>query len=58
MDLPIPLWWLEFDDKLRESKAVEESVSKSKVRAGFSSAEWDDAKRRHREKMNGRYSGR
>lgn len=51
MELPIPLWWLEFDQQLRENKAVEKVQGEAPGLGGFSKREWDEARKRHREKL-------
>jgi len=51
MDLPIPLWWLEFDAKLKEQKALKEAAGGKSSNTGFSSADWAEARRKHSEKM-------
>jgi hypothetical protein len=38
-------WWLEFDSRLAAQKRV------TKGAGGFTSAEWDAARRKHREKV-------
>jgi hypothetical protein len=38
-------WWLEFDSRLAAQKRV------SKGAGGFTAAEWDEARRKHREKV-------
>lgn len=39
-------WWAEFDTKYLAQKRLD------KKGGGFSAAEWDDARRRHKAKMN------
>lgn len=53
LDLPIPLWWLEFDEHMRQNKLMEESLNPSPVqrKSGMSSKEWAEARKRHKEKQ-------
>lgn len=43
-------WW-EFDSHAKEAEGLKQY---KKDAGGFSAAEWEDARRRHTEKMNGR----
>jgi hypothetical protein len=53
MDLPIPMWWLEFDQKVRESRELEQATKTNPARqkSGLSSSDWIKAHRRHKERM-------
>jgi len=53
MDLPIPMWWLEFDQKVREDRELKQATKTNPARqkSGLSSAEWADAHKRHRARM-------
>jgi hypothetical protein len=44
-------WWWEADSKIAVSKRLKKGPS------GFSEAEWEDARRRHREKMKAKADG-
>lgn len=44
-------WWWEADSKIAVSKKVKQGAS------GFSETDWDDARRRHREKMKAKANG-
>lgn len=55
--LPVSDWWMEFDAKVIEHRRMQEisgGGGKGKAGGGFSSAEWDKARKLHKEKMNGR----
>jgi len=55
--LPIYDWWVEFDAKVVEQRRMQEIADgggKAKSGGGFSKAEWDKARRLHKEKMNDR----
>ena len=54
--LPVFDWWAELDAKIIEWRMVDEIAGggKTKSGGGFSRAEWDKARRLHREKMNDR----
>lgn len=54
LDLPIPMWWLELNEKLRVQKLIEEERDKSTPGlGGFSRADWKKARNEHRKKRNG-----
>lgn len=55
MDLPIPMWWLEFDENFRANKEIENASSPGF--AGYSNSEWDKAIKAHREKMRKKDAG-
>mgnify|MGYP003423909385 FL=1 len=44
-------WWAEFDAKMAESERIEEIASGTQKSGGFSSREWAEARRKHKEKM-------
>lgn len=44
-------WWAEFDAKMAESERIEEITSGTQKSGGFSSREWAEARRKHKEKM-------
>lgn len=46
-------WWWEFAARQEESKQLTDMSSRP---TKFSGPEWDEARRRHREKMNGKSS--
>jgi len=53
--LPIYDWWVEFDGKVVEQRRIKEiSGGKTGKDGGFSKAQWDKARKEHREKMNDR----
>lgn len=52
--LPIYDWWVELDAKIVESRRMEELSNGKAKDGGFSKAQWDKARKEHREKMNGR----
>ena len=53
--LPVSDWWIELDAKLAESRAMEEKMDEVRTGkpngGGFSKAEWADARKRHKERM-------
>jgi hypothetical protein len=58
MDLPIPMWWAEFDAKLKVQKKLQETQKGSgSGLSKFSQAEWAAAKKRHKEKLSGNGTG-
>jgi hypothetical protein len=48
-------WWVEFDAKLAESRAMDEKMEEARTGkpkgGGFSKAEWAEARRRHKERQ-------
>ena len=55
MDLPIPMWWAEFDAKLKVQKKLQEAQKGSGSSMGkFSQEEWAAARKRHKEKLSGK----
>jgi hypothetical protein len=55
MDLPIPMWWAEFDAKLKVQKKLQEAQKGGASGTGkFSQAEWAAARQRHKEKLSGK----
>lgn len=49
--LPINDWWIELDAKIEESNRLKEMAEGHKKQGGgFSRAEWDDARKRHKAK--------
>lgn len=54
LDLPIPMWWTELDEKLRIQRMLQEETDKSTTGAGgFTKADWKRARAEHRKKLNG-----
>ena len=53
--LPIDDWWCEFDAKMAEARAMEEKMAEAQggkaKGGGFTKAEWEDARRRHKERQ-------
>ena len=43
-------WWSELDAKMKAQEQIEKIMGKGKS-AGFSSGEWDAARKKHSEKM-------
>lgn len=51
MSLPIPLWWLEFDAQVKQSKRTEAEMKKhQRGLGGVSEADWDKARAAHKAK--------
>lgn len=46
-------WWWEFDSRYEQGKKLE---AQTKGGGKFSGPEWDEARRKHKEKMNGKSS--
>ncbi len=54
MDLPIPMWWVEFDAKLKAQKKLQKAKGGGTSGLGkFSEAEWAEARKRQKEKLSG-----
>jgi hypothetical protein len=52
--MPIVDWWAELDWHIAVNKRVAGKSGGIGKSGGFSEAEWERARREHREKMNGR----
>lgn len=53
LDLPIPMWWLEFDYHVKHSKQVDRSLKEQKIGlGGFTEAEWEDARKAFKRKKS------
>lgn len=54
--LPVSDWWVELDAHIAEAKQLEakmdEAKSGRKSGSVFSADQWEDAKRRHKERLN------
>lgn len=49
--MSIQEWWWEYDTRLEQHERIKNA---SQNGGKFSGPEWDDARRRHKEKMNGK----
>ena len=50
--LPICDWWTELDGKIEQNRKIEEQIREaSGEKTGPTEADWEDARRRHRAKM-------
>jgi len=49
--MPIVDWWVELDAKIEESRRLKEMAEgHKKTGGGFSRAEWEEARKRHKAK--------
>lgn len=53
--LPVCDWWAELDAHIIEARRLQEKMGGAKSGgSAFSQAQWDEARRKHREKMGKR----
>lgn len=57
IDLPIPLWWYELESRVKVQQKFKENTKKQTPGlGGFSQAQWEKARKLHRERVDGRSS--
>lgn len=58
--LPVADWWVELDAHIAEAKRLDAKLDEAKGKKSggsvFTAEQWEDARRRHREKMSDRTS--